>query len=153
LNYFRLIEKLPGRTALGFGPGSGRWNPYGTPFIYASSHTSLNFLELLSIKGPVVTLAKWSLVQIEIEDDLPYLGIEYLPNDWDRRPHSKSTQSIGNYWAKQQDSYALKVPSCRIPLINYPKEHNLLINPLHPEFIEKVKLIEETDVSFAINRI
>ena len=144
---------MKGRTALGFGPGSGRWNPYGIPLVYTCSHTSLNFLELLSIKGPIVSMAEWSLIQIEIEEDLPYLDIDDLPNDWNRRPYSKNTQAIGNYWAKQQDSYGLKVPSCRIPLINYPKEHNLLINPLHPEFIEKVKLIEETEVSFAINRI
>lgn len=54
---------------------------------------------------------------------------------------------------KQQDSIALKVPSCRLPLVNYPLEHNLLINPLHPDFAKKVTFIKETEVSFAINPI
>ncbi|WP_009032972.1 hypothetical protein [Indibacter alkaliphilus] len=64
--YFRLIEDLPGRTPLGYGPRSGRWNLYGTPVIYACSYTSLNFLELLSIRGPVVTQSQWSLVIFEV---------------------------------------------------------------------------------------
>jgi hypothetical protein len=46
----------------------------------------------------------------------------------------------------------LKVPSCRIPLANYSQEHNLLINPLHPEFNEKVRVTDTWDVSFEVNR-
>lgn len=153
MKYFRLIEKLPGRFPLGYGPGSGRWNPYGVPIIYACSHSALNFLELLSIKGPVVSLACWSLVQFELEAEIPYLSVEDLPEDWAKRPHPKSTQEIGAYWAGSKETLALKIPSCRIPLINYPEEHNLLLNPLHPEFPQKVKLIEETEVSFAINKL
>jgi RES domain-containing protein len=153
LRYFRLIEKLPGRLPLGYGPGSGRWNPYGVPLIYACSHSALNFLELLSIKGPVVSLADWSLVQFELTGDIPYLSVEDLPEDWAKRPHPKSTQEIGLYWASAKETVALKIPSCRIPLINYPEEHNLLLNPLHPEFSKKIKLIEETEVSFALNSL
>lgn len=153
LRYFRLVEKLPGRFPLGYGPGLGRWNPCGVPLIYACSHNALNFLELLSIKGPVVSLANWSLVQFDLEAEVPYLSVDDLPVDWSKRPHPKSTQEIGAYWAGSKETLALKIPSCRIPLINYPEEHNLLLNPLHPEFPQKVKLIEETEVLFAINNL
>jgi RES domain-containing protein len=153
LKYFRLIEKITGRFPLGYGPGSGRWNPYGVPIIYACSHSALNFLELLSIKGPVVSMAAWSLIEFELEEEAPFLGAEDLPKDWSQRPHPKSTQAVGAYWAKQQESIALKVPSCRLSLVNYPDEHNLLINPLHPDFAKKVTFIKETEVSFAINPI
>ena len=53
--------------------------------------------------------------------------------------------------AKQQESIALNVPSCQIPLVNYPLEHNLLIIPLHPDFAKKATFIKETEISFAIN--
>ncbi|WP_130274783.1 RES family NAD+ phosphorylase [Cecembia calidifontis] len=151
MKYFRLIEKIPGRLPLGYGPGSGRWNPFGIPVIYACSHSALNFLELLSIKGPVVSLTAWSLVEFELAEDPPFLGVEDLPLDWSLRPHPKITQTIGAFWTKQQEHVALKVPSCRIPLINYPQEHNLLVNPLHPDFSNKIKFIQETNVSFSIN--
>jgi len=151
LKYFRLIEKIPGKSPLGYGPGSGRWNPYGVPVIYACSHSTLDFLELLSIKGPVASMTAWALVEFELDEDPPFLGVEDLPKDWSQRPHPKSTQTIGAFWTRKQESVALKVPSCRIPLINYPQEHNLLINPLHPDFSKKIKFIQETNVSFAIN--
>ncbi|WPR74857.1 RES family NAD+ phosphorylase [Algoriphagus sp. NG3] len=151
MRYYRLIENLEGRSSLGFGTGAGRWNQYGTPMIYCCSVTSLNFLELLSIKGAVVTQSKWKLVMLEIQTPIPELDASDLPSDWKNRPHPRSTQEFGTAWAKGMISPALKIPSCRIPLKSYPNEHNLLINPLHPDFQNSVKVMEEWDVSFEVN--
>ncbi|MDR7128429.1 RES domain-containing protein [Algoriphagus sp. 4150] len=151
MRYFRLIENLAGRSSLGYGLGAGRWNQYGTPIIYACSISSLNFLELLSIKGAVVTKSKWKLVLLEITGQIPELDATLLPSDWKNRPHPRSTQDFGTAWAKGMISPVLKIPSCRIPLLSYPSEHNLLINPLHPDFRNSVKPIEEWDVSFEVN--
>lgn len=151
MRYFRLIENLEGRSSLGFGLGAGRWNQYGTPMIYGCSVSSLNFLELLSIKGAVVTKSKWKLVTLEIQTSIPELDATLLPSDWRNRPHPRSTQEFGTAWAKGMISPILKIPSCRIPLSSYPNEHNLLINPLHPEFQNSVKGVEEWDVSFEVN--
>jgi RES domain-containing protein len=151
LEYYRLIENLPGRSPLGFGLGAGRWNEYGTPLIYACNQISLNFLELLSIKGSIVSKASWYLVTLEISGEIPFLNPLDFPADWRRRPHPVSTQKIGNFWAKQMGSTALKIPSCRIPESTYPNEHNLLINPLHPDFIQNVKFISQEEVNFEIN--
>lgn len=120
--------------------------------IYACSVSSLNFLEMLSIKGPVVTQSKWKLVIFEVKDPIPELEIEGLPENWKNRPYPRSTQEFGSAWAKSMLSPFLKIPSCRIPLGNFSLEHNLLINPLHREFKEKITLIEEWDVSFEVNR-
>ncbi len=152
VRYFRLIESIPGRTSLGYGLGGGRWNSYGTPIIYGSNVSALNFLELLSIKGPVVSSSTWLLTILEISEDLPYLDIDDLPENWKNRPYPLSTQQIGTEWAKQLMSPVLKIPSCRIPLSRYPEEHNLLINPFHPEFTNVVKVNSEEKVSFEINR-
>ncbi|WP_339875197.1 RES family NAD+ phosphorylase [uncultured Algoriphagus sp.] len=151
MRYFRLIENLVGRSSLGFGIGAGRWNQYGTPIIYGCSASSLNFLELLSIKGPVVTKSKWKLVILEIQTPIPELDASLLPSDWKNIPHPKSTQEFGTAWARGMISPSLKIPSCGIPLKSYPSEHNLLINPLHPDFQNLVKVVEEWDVSFEVN--
>jgi RES domain-containing protein len=151
MQYFRLIENLPGRDSLGYGLGPGRWNQLGTPMIYACAMSSLNFLELLSIKGPVVTQSKWKLVMLEVGGEIPELDADFLPLDWKNRPYPRSTQEFGTSWAKGMISPVLKIPSIRIPLECYPVEHNLLINPLHKEFLNQTKLIEEWDVSFEVN--
>ncbi|WP_373493391.1 RES family NAD+ phosphorylase [Aquiflexum sp.] len=151
MKVFRLIENIAGRSPLGFGMGAGRWNLYGTPMIYCCNVSALNFLELLSIKGPIVSKSDWILITLEITDDIPFLDPSELPQEWRRRPYPTSTQQIGTEWAKGMISPILKVPSCRIPLSNYPEEFNLLINPLHPEFHQSVKLIKTEDVSFEVN--
>jgi RES domain-containing protein len=151
MRYFRLMENIPGRESLGYGLGPGRWNQFGTPMIYAAAMSSLNFLELLSIKGPIVTQSKWKLAILEIEGNIPELDPDFLPSDWKNRPYPRSTQEFGTAWAKGMISPILKIPSIRIPLKSYPQEHILLINPLHKEFSNKVRLLEEWDVTFEVN--
>lgn len=151
MRYFRLIESLPGRSNLGYGIAPARWNLFGTPLIYACNVSALNFLELLSIKGSVVTKSQWKLVEIEISGVIAELNAEQLSPDWKNRPYPRSTQELGTSWAKGMISLALKIPSCRIPLHRYPKEYNLLINPLHPDFLKNVKIVQESEVSFEVN--
>lgn len=150
--YFRLIEDLPDRSPLGYGLAAGRWNSSGTPLIYACNFSALNFLELLCIKGPVVSTSAWLLVQMEILVDIPSLSVEDLLSDWRVRPYPQATQDFGTYWAKKRISPVLKVPSCRIPISSFPLEHNLLINPLHEAFSTTVKLKSVERISFEMNR-
>lgn len=145
------MENLPGRDSLGHGLGSGRWNQFGTPMIYACPMSSLNFLELLSIKGPVVTRSKWKLSVIEVTVETPELDADFLPTDWKNRPCPRSTQEFGTTWVKGMVSPVLKIPSIRIPVKSYPEEHNLLIDPLHKEFTEAIKLLGDWDVIFEVN--
>ncbi len=99
----------------------------------------------------MVTQSKWKLVVLEINELLPELDASLLPTDWKNRPHPRSTQEFGTAWAKGMISPVLKIPSCRIPISSYPSEHNILINPLHPDLPNSVKLVEEWDVSFEVN--
>ncbi|MHA7129568.1 RES family NAD+ phosphorylase [Algoriphagus namhaensis] len=148
---FRLIEAVPGRSSLGYGMAPARWNLFGTPILYCASLSSLNFLELLSIKGHSVTQSQWRLVELEITSKVPELDPQSLSPDWKNRPHPRSTQEFGTQWAKAMLSLAIKVPSCRIPLYRYPEEHNVLINPFHPNFQKEVKVIHEWDATFEVN--
>lgn len=151
MRYFRLFEALQDRTGLGYSLGPARWNQFGTPIIYACSVSALNFLELLSIKGVVVTQSQWKLAILEITGEIPELDMDFLPPDWRNRPYPRSTQEFGTAWAKGMISPVLKIPSIRIPGKSYPNEHNLLINPLHKDFTDNVKVVEELDVSFEVN--
>lgn len=153
MEYYRLMENLPDRTPLGYGPAGARWNIKGVPLIYACNNVSLNFLELLSIKGPSVADANWILVTLEISGEIPHLSPNSLPEDWKRRPYPSSTQQIGGRWAQKKASAYLKVPSCRIPLTGYPQEHNLLINPLHPDFNTLVKYVKSEPVAYELNSL
>lgn len=148
--YYRLIENIHRETPLGFGPYAGRWNARGIPCIYLSSHTSLCFLEYLSIKGPVVSEKEWLLLRIDIQNTDQHLGLESLPSDWQTRPYPSSTNNLGSSWLISKTSSSLKVPSIRIPLINYPAEHNLLLNPLHPDFKKDAELIGVEEIEFKV---
>lgn len=108
-------------------------------------------MELLSIKGTAVTQSSWKLIELEVNGAIPELDADQLSSDWKNRPHPLSTQELGTGWAKGMISLALKVPSCRIPLARYPEEHNLLINPFHPDFLKNIKIKQELDVSFEVN--
>ena len=151
MKYYRLIEDIPSRTPLGYGAAGGRWNSNGTPLIYACNHSSLNFIELLSIKGPIVTSTKWKLVVLEVEGDIPYIDPKDLPSDWKTRPYPASTQDFGTQWAQSMATPYLIVPSSRIPLSSYPDEHNLLINPLHPQKANLITVLNTEKVSFELN--
>ena len=129
----------------------GRWNRFGTPMIYGCNCSALNFLELLSIKGPVVATSSWLLVMLEIIGEVPSLSIDDLPNNWNVKPYPYTTQEFGTQWAKEKLSPVLKIPSCRIPISRYPEEHNLLINPLHGDFQNMVKLKAMENVSSEVN--
>ncbi len=151
MRYYRLYEKVPGRSPLGYGRAGGRWNPTGIPMIYLSRFSSTNFLELLSIRGPFVTSIKWSMAIYNIEHDIPSLDLNALPENWNALPHPPSTQALGLTWLREAEFPLLKVPSARLPLQAFPEEHNLLLNPFSPNFEGWVKNEETWDVSFLLN--
>lgn len=151
MRYFRLYEKLPGREPLGYSPSGTRWNGDGIPLIYASSSMALAMLEHYSIKGPVDAESSWELAELEVTGEVPNINADDLPGDWKKRPYPESTQLFGAFWATSRQTVHLAVPSIRIPLSGFPLEHNLLINPLHPDFLGSVSLIGAEDINFELN--
>lgn len=145
------MKREHSQTPFGFGTGAGRWNPRNLPMIYASSSVALAMTEYLCIKGAQVVKTEWSLITYTIDGNLPDLEKKNLPIEWDSRPHPLTTQIFGRSWVKSQDSVCLKVPSARLLLSAYPKEHNLLINPFHPDFAAIVKVNNTEDLYFHLN--
>ncbi len=149
--YYRIYESIEGRTSLGYGLSGGRWNHKGTPLIYAACSVALAMMELLCIKGPTISKSKWILASLEVPDKLPALDETNLPDGWNSRPSIGSTKNFGTSWALGQSSVALRIPSARIPLSSYPAEHNLLINPLHPDFESKISIVTEEQIYFGVD--
>ena len=153
MKYFRLFEDIPARSPFGFGLGGARWNHSGVPIIYLSNFSSIAINEMLSIKGSVVAKSNWKICTFEIVDQIPELKLSELPEDWNMRPASRLTKDIGSSWANQMKGVCLKVPSARLNLTAYSSEHNLLINPLHPDFRKVVNYNGSEDFNFQLNAV
>ncbi len=151
MKYYRLFLDDPAYAPLGFGTGVARWNRRMTPIIYAASQTSITINEILSIKGPTVAKLNWKLCTLNIVGPILELNLTDLPSDWNARPWLRSTQNIGTIWANEIASVGLKVPSARLNLSAYPEEHNLLINPLHPDFLKTVSVLDMEVFNFQLN--
>jgi RES domain-containing protein len=151
MDYYRIIKREHAGRPLGYGQNAGRWNSRNVPVIYASSAVSLSMTEYLCIKGTALLRTEWSLVTYSIDVDIPSLEKDTLPEEWDSRPYSLTTQLFGDHWFRHQTSVCLKVPSARLILSVYPREHNLIINPFHPDFINTVVIKEVENLNFHLN--
>ncbi|MDZ7801447.1 MAG: RES family NAD+ phosphorylase [Trueperaceae bacterium] len=136
---WRLVRPAYGTTGAAFsGEGArrygGRWNSAGRPLVYASEHLSLAALETLAHAERSRFQREYVAFAVEIPAELVLmLRRDDLPSDWRVRPNSPGARAIGDAWLEQAASVALLVPSVLVP-----QEHNLLLNPVHPDFEEVV---------------
>jgi len=122
-----------------------RWNSLQTKLVYTSESRALATLEAsvhidLSEDMP----SDRFYVEIEIPNDITILevNIDDLPNDWDSKPPSISTQTIGDDFVIENECAVLKVPSSIVP-----QEYNYLINPTHPD-AKRIKVIGKSAMTF-----
>lgn len=110
----------------------GRWNDKGTAMVYTSSNRALACLEtLVHLKATALPLNRY-LVELSVPDDI-WVGAEELTQataavGWDAIPAGLVSVDYGTEWASANRSAMLRVPSVIIP-----EEHNVLINPSHPD--------------------
>lgn len=141
-------EKYLGTTLHGTGASmvSGyRWNSLNTRLVYTAESRALATLEVavhldLSEDLPLDRY----YVEIEIPDDLQVqeVSIEDLPDDWNVKPPTPTTQIIGDDFVNYNEVAVLKVPSSIVP-----DEFNYLINPLH-EHAKRIKVIRTKKMEF-----
>ncbi|MDR6969061.1 RES domain-containing protein [Flavobacterium arsenatis] len=126
-------------TGIGASMSEGyRWNSMNTKIVYAAESRALATLEVsvhLDISEDLPNDRYY--VEIEIPDDSTILevNLEDLPQDWDAKPPTITTQTIGDDFVHYNEASVLKVPSSIVPL-----EFNYLINPNHPD-ATKIKII------------
>lgn len=120
----RSFTVLDGKGAAQVG---GRWNSPGLPMVYTSTHLSLAILEVLVNLELTVDELPDDYVSIEIV--VPdHLAISNLEHPLDLHDLDV-TQGYGSQWLATGSTVALQVPSVVVP-----KEDNVCLNPLHPDF-------------------
>jgi len=130
-------------TGIGAKTVGGRWNPKGVAVLYTSTTAALSVLEVLAHLPAAYFPDNMAIATIELPDELTTsIDIKQLPKDWNKIPPSTGIQHFAMNWISENTHLGLKVPS-----IIVPREQNLLINPLHPDF-NSVKLIEIEPFSF-----
>ena len=122
----RSFAELDGAGARQYG---GRWNRRGQAVVYSSEHLSLAVLEMivhleLALEDFPADYAK---IAIEVPDALRIERVQSLPKT------AAQAVEIGAHWYDSGRAVGLLVPSVIVP-----EEHNLLLNPGHPDF-ERIK--------------
>ena len=123
---------LDGQGAALFG---GRWNSAGHPLVYTAQHRSLAVLEY-RVNNP---LPVQDLLMITIDvpvNSIQHITLNDLPADWAHYAFESPSARLGDQWLTQRESLLLSVPSAIVV-----QEHNILINPLHPN-INQVKVLD-----------
>jgi len=145
MEVFRLSRERFARPLSGKGKGAAikgaRWNSVGVEMIYTAANRSLAMAEV-AVHLTLATLPEdYVMVTIDIPDDiaLQKLDVKDLPSDWNAFPHPVSTQVIGDRFVSENEYCVLRIPSS-VTL----GDHNLLINPGHPDFKGiKIRSIEK----------
>ena len=124
-----------------------RWNSINTKLVYTAESRALAMLEVsvhldLSEDLPIDRY----YVDIEIPNDIIVLevAIEDLPQDWDAKPPTFTTQTIGDDFVFQNEAAILKVPSSIVP-----QEFTYLINPNHID-AARIKVSSKSPMKFDI---
>ncbi|MBP7337553.1 RES domain-containing protein [Niveispirillum sp.] len=110
----------------------GRWNSKGRYVIYAGIGFATAMLEKLAHTriGRIPTGQHYAVITIPESVSVETLDPAALPG-WDRMDHVAS-RAFGDEWYDSKRTAALIVPSA--PAMGL--ERNLLINQLHPEFMD-----------------
>lgn len=140
LRIYRIIE--PRQAAHPFsGPGSdggGRWTSPRTPGVYASLSPATAMLEYL-VHLESDTPRELLMASASVPIDCVLAQVE-LPSEWPERPYRECVREVGDEWSKSRRSLVLRVPSAVVH-----EEHNVLVNPEHPDFV-KLRLEQLTPV-------
>jgi RES domain-containing protein len=128
---YRIADRrYPLLDGMGAARIGGRWNSPGHPVIYAAQTYAGALLEILVHAN----LNRLPPTQVAVELTIPEaLPIERLaPADlpgWDA-PNLAASRKFGDRWLQEQRTAVLMVPG----LVTHGHEHNLLLNPAHPDF-------------------
>lgn len=136
----KYIEDISG---YGASLDGGRWNSAGTYMLYTSQSIALCMLEVLVSLPRHLAKHDFCLLTLEIDDDEIFtLNEKKLPQGWDAYPHINATQITGDEFLNNKRAIGLKVPSAVVPA-----EYNILLNPRHPGFGKKVKIVSRKTIS------
>jgi RES domain-containing protein len=130
---YRLSKRQYSATVLSGNGGlesDGRWHSQGRRIVYCATSEALAIIELRVHVGRFIPRVAFVMHEIELPDgEAGHLSAKDLPKHWNRVPHSKLTQAIGDAWLAKSRHLALQVPS-----IHSGTDRNVLLNPAHESF-------------------
>jgi RES domain-containing protein len=133
-------------TGIGASMSKGfRWNSLNTRLVYTAESRALATLEVsvhLDLSEDLPNDRYYVEIEIPAEITIFEVNLEDLPDDWDAKPPTTTTQTIGDDFVAQNEAAVLKVPSSIVP-----QEFNFLINPSHID-ANKIKVVRKTRMSF-----
>lgn len=108
----------------------GRWNSPGRPVIYAAETFAGAMLEVLVHSNLGRVPKTHAVVEITIPDQISVetVGADAMPG-WDAEDQIAS-RFYGDKWLDEQRTVVLLVPGAA----TRGREHNVLLNPEHPQF-------------------
>ncbi len=108
----------------------GRWNPVGTPALYASDSLALAMMEVLVHFDTAMPMASYVAVELDIPDSaIVSVNPNTIPSGWPKLDSIPASQRIGYGMLVMRNLFAMAVPSVVVPLsLNY------VINPAHADF-------------------
>ncbi len=139
MHIYRLAKRKFSKDISGTGAAihGGRWNKKGQAVLYTGESPEITLLELI-VHTPPMLVPDLDLVTLDIPDKSFFeIQIEKLPKNWSKYPAPKILSEIGSEWFNDMQFLSLKVPSC---IINTAS--NYILNCQHPEYLEKVKLVD-----------
>lgn len=109
----------------------GRWHHAGTRVVYCSESRALAALEQLVHLHRNKLPPNLVSLPVEVPDGLAIREVrtDDLPAAWRRQPGPLELRDMGSRWVESGETVVLRVPSAVVP-----GEHNLLLNPRHPDF-------------------
>ena len=135
MNLWRIIDRgfvrdaFSGQGACDYG---GRWNSPGTRMVYCSEHPALAALEkLVHIQDMEQLRQSYALICVACPQELAATLSHRLPKDWTAEGARARLRRVGDHWIASRSSLALIVPS-----VVLPRSSNILVNPLHPAFVQ-----------------
>ncbi|HLA95714.1 MAG TPA: RES family NAD+ phosphorylase [Pyrinomonadaceae bacterium] len=134
----KYAEPLSGKGAAIKG---ARWNSIGVELIYTASNRSLAMAEVAVHLTLATIPGDYVMVTINLPDGVSIQKLieSDLPDNWKNFPHPVSTQAVGDRFVAENKYSVLQIPS-----VVTRGDHNLLINPHHPDFAKiKVSSIEK----------
>lgn len=151
MQVFRLARHARRHDLSGYGAFlyGGRWNLRGTSVLYTAETRSLAIMEVLVHLTSEELPADMYMLTLDVPATASRaeLLVADLPPDWRRTGLPQPTALLGHAWLAAATSLALRVPSVVVS-----QEHNLLLNPAHPEFAQ-VKLAAEPELFFFDERL
>jgi RES domain-containing protein len=112
--------------------------------VYLASSASLTALELLVHTNPEDAPDDLVILEVDIPDDaiIDRYVVSALPTDWRAVSAPPACQALGDAWVEGGITLGLSLPS-----VVMPTEHNILLNPAHPD-MRRTRVLSVTPFQF-----